>query len=695
MSEKLAIVLDALSDKNVEYASVLCKQWRAEEPASALASNLSGVVSMRAGDIQGAISWFTIATQIDTRYSKAWFNLGIAYKQVNRVNDALICFRMAYDLEPIVDDIRYNLALLLHEQAMHAEAREVLADRPTTIPLSMEGAWLLAKVTYALGDVLQSCEMIAELLQYYNKYSDLWRTYGDLLCEIGDDALAEHAFHEALALSPEDIGSLRGLGNLLVRRGRVVEGIQQLERAIELSPDNLDALIEYAQSLVTNGCFLDARQVLQKALHHWPANAKLHFNLGMVEGQYGDRLLGERELRRAIDLDPSLYLAHNYLGTLLEKVGQVGEASACYEKTILLSPNFAEAYSNQANLLASRLQLDVAENYYRKAISLKPDFPEAHHNFGLLLLLTGNFRDGWREYEWRWKTPDVRPHVRAFDQCEWRGEHIAGKRILVHAEQGYGDTIQFVRYMPLLAQQGATVIFESPLPLVRLLSTMQGIDVLLGRGQPIPTFDCHVPLLNLPGLMDTQSKNMPVSVPYLSSNDEDKKFWRERLPPSDSKLCVGIVWAGNAKHPNDRLRSLPVSDLALLVDVENIQWVSLQKFKPSSSMSGINIPLPLIDWTTELNDYADTAALIDQLDLVITVDTSVAHLAGALGKPVWVMLPYVPDWRWMLDRRTSPWYPTTVLYRQSKMGDWMSVLEEMKQDLNTLSKKKRPVGRSD
>lgn len=693
MSEKLTIVLDALSNGNIEYAAALCKQWCVDEPASTLASNLSGVVAMRAGDVQGAIGWFKNATEIDACYGKAWFNLGIAYKQANLFSDALTCLRMAFQLEPTIDDIQYNLALLLHEQAINTEARAVLAVRPENTLLSVEAGWLLAKITHALGDVQQSCEMVAELLQHHNKHSDLWRTYGDLLCEVGKDALAEHAFHQALALSPKDIESLRGLGNLLVRRGRVIEGIQQLQRASELSPENLDVLIEYAQALVSNGWFLDARQVLLTALRRWPANAKLHFNLGMVEGQYGDRLLAERELRTAIDLDPGLYLAHNYLGTLLEKIGQLEEASACYEKTISLSSNFAEAYSNQANLLASRLQLDVAENYYRKAISLKPDFPEAHHNLGLLLLLTGHFQDGWREYEWRWKTPDVRKHLRAFSQSAWRGERIAGKRILVHAEQGFGDTIQFVRFIPLLAHQGSTVIVESPPPLFRLLSTMEGVDILLRRGEPIPVFDFHIPLLNLPGLMDTQCENIPASIPYLSSNEEERAFWRKRLPTSGSELCVGIVWAGNAKHANDRLRSLPVRELTLLADIENVQWFSLQKSMPSSPVNTSNIPLTLTDWTTELRDYADTAALIDELDLVITVDTSVAHLAGALGKPVWIMLPYVPDWRWMLDQKTSPWYPTAVLYRQPQTGDWMSVLVEIKQDLIALSKKKRPAGR--
>lgn len=676
MSGELALVLAALNENDINGAAARCEKWRGMEPASALAHNLSGIVALQSDDIHQAVAWFKLATELDPRYAKAWCNLGAAYKQIKRIEDALVCFKAAVDLAPAEANIRYNLALLLHEQARNTEAKEVLENWPETEAITAEGGWLLAKVTYLLGSSMDACNIMAGLTRRYAQSHELWRTYGDLLRETGQNAQAENAYRSAIAIAPQDSQSLRGLGNLLVLGGQPNEGMRLLQRAVELQPDDPATLVDYAQSLVASGIFLDARQILQQALTRWPENPVLHFNLGLVEGEHGDRTLAERSTQRAIAIDPEMYLAQNYLGILQEKRGQTEAAAKSYRAALSLNQDFAESYNNLGNLLWRELSLDEAEWNYRKAIELKPEFPAAHHNLGLLLLVTGRFEEGWREYEWRWKILEARLHIRVLDQPEWRGECLAGKRVLVHAEQGFGDTLQFVRYMPLLTQTGAEVIFESPPPLMRLLESMDGIGCLVKRGEPLPEFDYHVPLLNLPGLMGTRFGSIPSRTSYLKADQIDVEKWGRRFSTIGEGYRVGLVWAGNPKHINDRCRSMIASDLTPLADICNVQWVSLYKRPAGVSSIMPALPIPMIDWTDELADYAETAALIEHLDLIITVDTSVAHLAGALGKPVWIMLPFAPDWRWLLESNVSPWYPTATLFRQEFPGSWLGIMEK-------------------
>jgi tetratricopeptide (TPR) repeat protein len=681
MNDKLAMVLAALNNRDIDGAAAICSEWRNEEPASALACNLSGVVAMEADDINGAVSWFEAATQLDSGYAKAWCNLGVACKQVSREIDALACLKKAAELAPTEADIKYNLALLMHEQAMNEEAKKVLETWPEAIPISAQARWLQAKVMYGLGRLHEACAIMAEMTKLYKDRNDLWLTYGDLLREAGQVLAAEIAYREAVKLNKNDFASLRELGNLLLKRDQLNDGMQFLKRAFELQPDDYDALLDYAHSLFMGGIFLDARQLLQRALEKWPNDANVHYRLGLVEGEHGDSEFSEKLMKRAIEIDPAMYMAQNYLGVLLLKKWRIEEAAEYIRAALSTKIDFAESYNSLGNVYWQSLSIDNAEANYRKAIELKPEYPEAHHNLGLLLLLTGRFDEGWQHYEWRQRIPEAKIHTREFDQPAWRGEDLASKRIFVHQEQGFGDVIQFVRYVPLLAQQGAEVIFESPPQLSRLLASVEGISCLVQRGNPSPEFDYYVPLLNVPRFMGTRSDNIPCRIPYLKPDPSDIEKWGKRLDTIGPGYRVGIVWAGNPKHLNDRCRSMNISELAPLASIENVKWISLYRRPKGAVISEDTISMQLIDWTEELSDYTDTAALIAHLDLVISVDTSVAHLAGALGKPVWIMIPFVPDWRWMLDRSTSPWYPTATLYRQKCAGDWADVMENILKDL--------------
>ena len=296
--------------------------------------------------------------------------------------------------------------------------------------------------------------------------------------------------------------------------------------------------------------------------------------------------------------------------------------------------------------------------------------------------MQGDFPEGWMEYEWRWKCKDFPSQRQSFGQPQWGGDSLQGRTLLLHAEQGLGDAVQFIRYLPLAAQRGGRIILGCRPELQRLLQTAAPDLQVLAGGQFLPPFDVHCPLLGLPRLFATDLTNIPRNVPYLHADSADAAIWRDRLADPSSSLKVGLVWAGSPANKNDRNRSLKLASLAPLANVPGVRFLSLQKGAAATEAKTPPEAMELIDVADELKDFADTAALIAVLDLVIAVDTAVVHLAGAMGKPVWVLLPFVPDWRWMLERTDSPWYPTMRLFRQTQLAEWEPVIAEVRARLH-------------
>lgn len=675
-------VLEALRQKNLDVAATLCAHWRTLEPSSAVACNLSGAVALHADRLPEAIQWFEVATHLDPTYAKAWSNLGLAYEQANKKEAALVCHKKAHALAPTVLEIKANLLRQLHGMGAYAEMLDVLESWPKDTPLSADLGWLSAQAAHGLGDLELACRIMGNMTKQYPENADLWRTYADLLRELGLGQAAEDAYLQAVALNPEDAVSYHELGRLLVRRGNSARALPYLKSAYMLSSNDPDILCDLAHALMDSGLFLDAKKILRQGMDKWPRHAEICYQLAHLEGRHGDRQLATKLVRQAATLDPTKYVAQNYMAELLLHDGRVNEAKPYVEAALALDPTRAEAYNSLGNLYWQNLELEAAEKNYRRAIELNPAFHEARHNLGLLLLLRGEFQEGWTYYESRLEIAEAKPHARRFHKPLWQGEPLRHKRLLVHAEQGYGDTIQFVRYLEILSRLGAEVIFETPYPLKRLLQRVAGIRCLIERGEPLPDFDCHIPLLSIPSRLHTDSNSIPVAAgAYLIAADEEAYKWKQRVSALPAGLRVGIAWAGNPKHGNDSQRSLSLEDLCLLEHAPPVHWVNLTKQPPGSVRNTQAPSFATYDWTSELDDYLDTAALISQLDLVISVDTSVAHLAGALGKQVWIMLPYVPDWRWQLGRGDSPWYPTVRLFRQESKGDWKHVMQEVANEL--------------
>lgn len=412
---------------------------------------------------------------------------------------------------------------------------------------------------------------------------------------------------------------------------------------------------------------------------------------------------------RAIALNPGFAVVHNTRGVLLERLGRTDEALISYEKSISCDSEFPEPYCNRGNILKVQDRWDEALANYDRAIDLKPSFAEAHNNRGILLvllhrydealvaydralaakpdydvvhynkslilLLLGDYPLGWRCYEWRWKA-DLKDAAFAFAQPLWLGDRpLGGRTLLLHAEQGLGDVIQMARYAPMAEALGAKVVLALPVDLIPLLRTLEGEFTFAPRGGTLPPFDLYCPMMSLPLAFKTTVDTIPAPIRYLRADSERQALWRERLGVRN-RARVGLAWSGNPQHKNDRNRSLSLRTLSPLLAL-GMEFHSLQK-EVRAEDQGVLTELPQLSLhADELGDFADTAALIAELDLVITVDTAVAHLAGALGKAVWILLSYDSDFRWMTERSDSPWYPTARLFRQPRRNDWPQVIAEV------------------
>jgi tetratricopeptide (TPR) repeat protein len=509
--------------------------------------------------------------------------------------------------------------------------------------------------------------------------------YAEPLCNLGaalrrqghlEEAIA--ACRQGLVLRPQWAEVHYNLASALLQNGATGEAIESFKAAIAIKPDFADALNDLGKTYLVCGNTDEAIKCFRQAIAVKPDFADAHNDLGVALLNRLEFEPAVKSLQHAVALKPDSEDACNNLGGALGAMGRHAESEETFRKLLSANPRFAPGYNNLGNALYGAGQWTRAVESFQTAIHLRPDYALAHWNLGLLLLSLGDFERGWTEYEWRWRRAEYARHDH-FKKPRWDGKPLSGRRILLHTEQGFGDVIQFIRYLPRVVQSGGKVILACHSELRRLLSGMDGIEHWIDPGGTLPEYDFHCPLLSLPSVFQTTAATIPAQVPYLTADSDLSAAWRDRLARVDGKK-VGLVWAGRPGHGNDRNRSLVLSQLSALGSVSGVSYISLQKGEAAKQVAD---GLQLTDWTSNLNDFADTAALIARLDLVITVDTAVAHLAGALAKAVWVLLPFVPDWRWMLDRDDSPWYPTMRLFRQPALGDWRTPIARIVEALKS------------
>jgi len=489
-----------------------------------------------------------------------------------------------------------------------------------------------------------------------------------------EDASRQHSDADLpLHDSPEAYSKL---GIALAAESKLDQAIAAFRKSIELNPRSAADHTNLGVVLRTKRMTDEAIAAHRKAIELDPNHATAHNNLGNALRDRGDHHAAIAAFQKAIALNPTYAKALTNLGNALSQIGQLEQAALAHADAIKLAPLLAEAHHNLGVVLTEQHKLEAAIAALRRAIELKPDFAEPHLNLAFILLAQGHFKEGWEEFEWRLKCDEPTEERNSYPQPQWNGEDLRGRTLLIHAEQGAGDTVQFIRYLPQVVALGGTVLVACRAELVPLFTPLAQGCRFISEGQALPPFDMHCPLMSLPGVMGTTLDSIPGAAPYLQADLAAKERWQQ-LIGGGSALKVGLGWAGNPEHKTDRLRSMDIAQLAPLARVPGVQFFSLQKRAPGARAQARPPQLPIADWTELRKDFADTASLIASLDLVISVDTAVAHIAGALGKPVWTMLSFAPDWRWLTDRLDSPWYPTMRLFRQKAWGDWGSVISDV------------------
>jgi tetratricopeptide (TPR) repeat protein len=498
----------------------------------------------------------------------------------------------------------------------------------------------------------------------------------------GQFGAAADVCREALAAQPDEPNVIHMLGVIAHASGKLDEAIAHVRRAVALAPQaplfhaNLGEmlrLVGHAEEAIAEG---------RRAIALRPDYPEALSNLGVALFEQKQYQEAAQHHRRAVELRPDFALGHSNLGNALHALKRLDEAAAAYRRAIALAPGMADAWSNLGTTLHHCGQFQEGMAALRRAIALAPDHANAHSGLGILLLMRGEFGEGWEEYEWRLRSPDTKGPP--FPTRPWRGESLAGRRLYVQAEQGFGDTIQFARYLPRLQKRAGSIAFRVPQTLVSLMrESLPGVE-LYGDRAPTAPADCECALLSLGYLLKTRMETIPANVPYLRPPQEIEAAWRERLGAMPN-LKVGVAWAGRPEHSNDFRRSLALSALEPIFSTEGVSFASLQVGPPTAELA-TRRGRKVADLSPHLKDYAETAGAIAALDLVIAVDTSVAHLAGALGKPTWVLLPEVNDWRWLLDREDNPWYPTMRLFRPRQGERWPEVIARAAAELKAAAR---------
>jgi tetratricopeptide (TPR) repeat protein len=496
--------------------------------------------------------------------------------------------------------------------------------------------------------------------------------------QTGNFQAAEELLRRILVIHPYNPGIHNNLGLILYDKGQIEEAIKHFQRAIILEPGLADAYYNLGIGFERKGQLDKAITCYQKTIELNPSSADAYNNLGLILQEKGQLDKAITCYQKTIELNPSLADAYNNLGTALQEKGQLDEAITSYQRVLQLDPNYIVAYNNLGLALQEKGQLDEAITSYQRALQLNPNDAYTHLNMSLTFLLAGNYKEGWKEFEWRQKLDEHFKHN--FLQPLWDGSNITGWTILLYTEQGLGDAIQFIRYAPLVAEYGARVFIECRKELKALFKNVGGVYKVIAHGEQLPEFDVHYPLMSLPVIFSTTLESIPSNVPYIRADPILVQKWREKIHQENSHLRIGLVWASGPGGLSKR-KSLNLNILSPLAQLNNISFYSLQKGEVAKQTKCPPIGMRLFDYTEEIDDFSDTAALIENLDLVISVDTAVAHLAGALGKPIWTLISFEPVWQWMLQREDNQWYPTMRLFRQPSPGDWNSVIAEVSKEL--------------
>lgn len=629
--------------------------------------------------------------------------LGVVLSQRKDYSKAIELIGKAIDLCPNAPIFHLNLGNALFADGRHQEAAQVYQRALDMAPEFLEALFGLGNVCKGQNRMEEAAGFYKSALKINASHPESHNNLGIVLRRLGKTEEAMKAFEQACKLRPNDREPVFNMASTLKERGDVGEAALVLWRFLEMHPDDLETWRALGGLFQDDGDLEEAQSSYRRALEINPDHTGVLNVLGTVlrhQGRLNQSKLEEAVtcFKRALEINPGEANGHYNLANVLHDLGKFDEAIDAYRRAISFEGNFPEAHNNLGTTLFDRRQPEEAVAAYEKALELSPKDPDILTNRGMAFLLMGDFEKGWDGYENRFQAWDKKGKQRDFHQPRWGGEDLDGRTILIHGEQGFGDTLQFIRYASLVAERGGRVILECHPALEKLLTGVKELDTVVPKGDELPDFDVHCPLLSLPYSLKTRLETIPAEIPYISVDDDLAKSWKARLA-NGTELKVGIVWSGRTgEHDRDaniayRRRSIPLQAIAPLANIEGIRLYSLQKGRAAQALNDTACTSEIVDHTDELHDFSDTAALLASLDLVISVDTSVAHLAGALAIHIWLLPCYDSCWRWLLERDDSPWYPTMRLFRQNKPAEWQDVIDQVGDALKDVVSGKQQLAR--
>ena len=673
----LKVALDAQEVGQVDEAISVYRQIIAQVPDCADAYHLLGSALHESGALSEAASVLRQAVHLKPGVGQFHNTLAAVLMDQQCYAEALESFTEAVRLLPSLWQAELTLGMLLQKMGRPAQAEHHCRKALAVNPASPEAHNNLGNALLAQNRGGEAIESLRKAVSLRPDYADARVNLAGALLHENEPAEAAECCRLALVYKPDSIQALVILGKALLEADDFNGAMESFERARALRPNLPDFEILAASAHHKAGRLDDAEGAYRRYIADNPVHGEALVNLSAILNEQGQHEEAAALARRALDLKQDSPPAHTNLGNALGRLGQLDEAEKEVRAAVALDPGYAPAYLNLGVVLHRSGRPRDAVEAWRTAVRLEPGNADSHLNLAMGLLALGHMHEGWDEYEWRWKTKQC--SYSELPGRAWNGEPFQGKTLLLIAEQGLGDTIQFARYARLAKERGGTVLLQCQHHLVKLLRNLAGVDGIVPVGIE-PSFDLHAPLLGLPRIFGTDLTNIPAAAPYLEPPTAWTEAWRWRVQTS-GKRSVGLVWAAGPRQEIDRMRSVPRDLFAALAGIPNVQFFSLQRGPETAHLPALEARLPVTNLEAGPANIVDTAAAIQNLDLLISVDTMTAHLAGALGKPVWTLLPFAPDFRWLLDRNDTPWYPTMRLFRQPRPGDWTSVITNVRKSL--------------
>ena len=712
------LIAERYSANRLNEAEALCRAWLAAQPEAIGALHMLGVICLESGRRheaqellqlastvapgngnirrnlgsalsllgrpEDAIAQFEAALAIDGSDADACRNLGLTLRSLGRRGEAIGMFEKALALRPNFAKAARNLGVALMEQGETAKAETPLRQAVQLAPSVAANRAALGAALRTLGKTDEAIGEYRAAVDQAPDNADFWFAFGNLLRAADRHLEAATAYSRALALRANWPAALSNLAGTRLSLGAPAEAEELARRAVELEPKNPELMVNLGAILQSQKRHGEAIDLYRQALTEDDRSARAHMSLAIALQANGEGAAAIASAERAASLDSESAETQALLGQVMAAEGRFAEAEEASRRRVALNPADAEAYIAHGDALRALERLNEAIEVYRRALAIAPESAHGHANLGMALLGAGRYAEGWPEYEWRWRVNKF-PTCARYETPRWDGADPSGKTVLLHAEQDHGDSIQFLRFALPVAARGARVVLECHALILPLAARIPGVAAAVPSTGEVPAHDLQVPLMSLPHILGSTLENLPPADCFAVPEALTDK-WRQRWRRLQGQR-IGLAWQGSKLHPGDRSRSIPLSRFAGLLLVPGYSFVSLQIGPGREQIAETGYGGRLLDPKADEHsseayaDFLETAAMLQNLDLVVTVDTALAHLAGSLGRPTWVLLPRPADWRWLTERNTTPWYPSMRLFRQTTAGDWTSVLLEVERAL--------------